>query len=440
MIKIRIIHVLVLIFVLAVSGCDTKDNFEGVFRDYFVKYYGQDGNQQGVDLIVNEDGTMLLLGNTISPEGVSQVFLVKVDEKGTILWQKTLGGINETAVDIEPALNEGEFVILSNVFQRENISTSLNEYDTKLLIINGEGEPQDSTTKSAFWNDQVGYTVTPISSQFTSGGYMISGSRSDTKSIPTTLPPPDLKDIIVMFYNATLDDTIWTYSAVNQHIGSGIKVFESKTYDKSRETDVSYKDRPFYLFGYSDELNQNEDDLSYENNFWIVSLTKSRGASADDFNGDPAKDETMSETIEAIGSGFISIGTQTSSTGQNSVILATSQADGSGLKFTSQTVRVAESRNLSAVSIAPSIAGGRYLILSNETSSAGTTNLWLSKVDIEGNVIWSVSFGSVTKNDFAGTVWELSDGKIVILGTTGLEPQNSKMTLIKVNSEGELLN
>ena len=75
--------------------------------------------------------------------------------------------------------------------------------------------------------------------------------------------------------------------------------------------------------------------------------------------------------------------------------------------------------------------------------------MWLSNVSIDynfsnrkkfGKVNWSASFGSVTKEDFAGTVRELKDGKIVILGTIELESQNSKMALIKLNSSGEFLN
>jgi hypothetical protein len=120
--------------------------------------------------------------------------------------------------------------------------------------------------------------------------------------------------------------------------------------------------------------------------------------------------------------------------------VAKSEADGNGLAFRAQMVLVKESRDLKAVSIAPSVAGGRYLILSNEISATGTTNIWLSKVDIDGNVIWSASFGSITKNYFGGTVRELPDGKIVILGTIELESQNSKMALIKLNADGELLN
>ncbi len=119
---------------------------------------------------------------------------------------------------------------------------------------------------------------------------------------------------------------------------------------------------------------------------------------------------------------------------------------GSGLKFNPKIIQLDVPKSLEAVSISQSLAGGQYLVLSNEKNLAGT-NIWLSKVNPSANAgagekveVWSASFGSITKNDFGGTVIELSDGKIVILGTVELEPQNSKMALIKLNASGEFLN
>src|SRR6187431_751010 len=187
MISSRITQFLFLIFVFTFSGCDTKDDFEGTFKNFFIKYYGEDGKQDGIDMIVNDDGTMLLLGNTVL-EGVSQIFLVKTDLDGNIIWQKNIGGINETAVDIEPTLAGNEFVILSNVLTGKNETTGLNLHYAKLSIINADGDVQLQTTKPTPWddkvNDQVGYSVTPISDRYTAGGYMISGSTTDTKNDP----------------------------------------------------------------------------------------------------------------------------------------------------------------------------------------------------------------------------------------------------------------
>ena len=97
-------------------------------------------------------------------------------------------------------------------------------------------------------------------------------------------------------------------------------------------------------------------------------------------------------------------------------------------------------RNIGGVAAATSIAGPfGYLVLGNEVRSTGATNLWLSKIDQSGAVLWSTTFGSELEDDSGAAVAELPDGKIVVLGTMGLADNQSKMALIKMNPQGELL-
>ncbi len=460
MTKVSIIHFLCLLFALTIISCDTKNDYEDAYKNYFIKYYGEDGKQVGVDMIVNADGTILLLGNTISPEDSSKVLLIMVDAAGNILWQKKLPPqmnpntnkpYNEVAVDIEPAINPGEFVILSNLVTGIDDASKLNQYQIKLQIITIAGESLNKkittilTPPSPVLNDLVGYSVSTIlnRSPGNSFGYMVTGNTSDTDKTVAELDP-DLNDIVVLYFNQDLTGYNWDQQMqiTNQKRGSGINVFESKTYNESAGNDARYKDRPFYLFGYSDATSAA--DIVYDNNFWLAPF-KTTGVPPlfDNFIGDSSKEEIMSQTIEDHGSGFISVGSQT--TGSTSkLVIAQSQVDGDGLKFSSdKIIEVEGTSNLKSVSITLSKAGGRYLILSNETNVSGATNIWLSKVSINGDVgvvMWSASFGSIIKSDFAGTVRELEDGRIVILGTVEQESQNVKMVLMKLNSSGEFLN
>ncbi len=437
MITVRPLFLLFLLWVFAFAGCDTKNEFEDLLKDYFIKYYGEDGDQEGVDIIVNDDGTMLLLGNTISADAdrLSRIFLVKVDAEGNILWQRSdYGNKGEYATDIEKTI-DGNLIILSNIFLEKNAVTGANEYAIHLVKIDPNGDViQDKEIASA--GSQFGNSVTVLTDAYVpNGGYMVSGYTTD---IVDNLAQPGVQstDLLAILMNTSLD-SVWTKQISNQLGGEFTKAFESKTYD-STNTDPKYKDQPFHFFGYSDDLEVSND---FENNFLGISITENEIPSFATYAGSPDFGERMKQTIEANGSGFISLGTQQVSPSQNRLVIARSETGSNGLRFISNSFKVIEGeRNLAAVAVTQSPAGGRYLILSNETHPTGTTNLWLSKVGIEGEVYWSASFGSITKNDFAGTVRELDNGKIVILGTVELESQNSKMTLIKVNAKGELLN
>ena len=70
-------------------SCDTEDTVEPNFEDYFVKYYGEEGNQQGVDIEVLSDG-YLLVGNTRRTAGQSGIFIVRTDLQGNRISYGTL--------------------------------------------------------------------------------------------------------------------------------------------------------------------------------------------------------------------------------------------------------------------------------------------------------------------------------------------------------------
>ena len=77
-------------------------------------------------------------------------------------------------------------------------------------------------------------------------------------------------------------------------------------------------------------------------------------------------------------------------------------------------------------------------MLANETRETGH-NIWLTKIDQNGNQIWSASYGSEEEDDLGAAVQELDNGKIVIAGSVRLINNQYKMVLMKVNSEGHLM-
>ena len=74
-------------------------------------------------------------------------------------------------------------------------------------------------------------------------------------------------------------------------------------------------------------------------------------------------------------------------------------------------------------------------MLGNEIIN-NTSEISLSKISFNGIIEWSRSFGN-TDDDFAGSLIQLSDGSLVVIGTVRLESQ-TKMALIKTNKDGFL--
>jgi len=82
---------IIFFILLLIVSCDTERSFSVPEENYFVKFYGEEGEQEGVDFVVNPDGTIVMVGNTERPGVLSQIYVVKVDANGHELWNKKFG-------------------------------------------------------------------------------------------------------------------------------------------------------------------------------------------------------------------------------------------------------------------------------------------------------------------------------------------------------------
>jgi hypothetical protein len=151
-----------------------------------MKYYGVDGNQEGVDLLVNPDGSMILLGNSSSQTNpITVPFIAKVDQFGTVQWQRQLGGFNEKAVDVELD-NNSNLIVLSNFGEGVNSRA-------KVYRLGQDGTGMDSILVD-FQEWQMGRSVTVAAD----GRILIAGSRKPDPSRnlgDNVLPIDDFADM-----------------------------------------------------------------------------------------------------------------------------------------------------------------------------------------------------------------------------------------------------
>ena len=55
-------HFLLLFFVFLIS-CDSGNRLDPTAKSYFVKFYGEDGDHEGIDFVAGSDGSFFLVGN-----------------------------------------------------------------------------------------------------------------------------------------------------------------------------------------------------------------------------------------------------------------------------------------------------------------------------------------------------------------------------------------
>src|SRR5690606_34719909 len=130
---------------------------------------GGDGNQYGVDMLPLDDGSFLLLGNYSHGTLDTEIYLVRVDSDGEVIWEKRFRqfpGDNWNAKDLE-ATADGNFVILAD-FQRRFQSPM----QFKLLRISAAGDLLDSASFGHPQANDFSRSVTTLSD----GGFIVSGT------------------------------------------------------------------------------------------------------------------------------------------------------------------------------------------------------------------------------------------------------------------------
>ncbi len=428
---------------LFLNACDTAGTVESPAKSYFLKYFGREGNQTGVDVVANPDGTFILLGTTRLNQqlGVqTHLYLVKADAFGNVIWEKNNIGGEAQARDVELA-SDGRIMVLGNALN------AANNWDILVMRFNQDGTRSGADSVLIGLNDSFGQPVNADEdaasiTQIDDGGFIIAGSSGDLFNDPTPpgpSPPPDVRDAIHVriLADLTMYPPVW-----KQATGSGTHDYETKVIQQGPNL--------FYVFGYTDALNPASTSLNADLNFWVFSL----GATGE-VNGQAVlfglagSDEKLGSVVMEplqFGGSFFLGGVSTNNATKLDYAYILKLRNQLGFDATDAQNQTPRSlgTNLGIQSVAAehtrvnASLGSGYFVLTNE-SSTGNFNLFLTKININGEDDWKspLLYGG-QGDDFSGSVTELPDGKIVIIGTMAIgQNAENKMVLIKVNKDGK---
>lgn len=130
---------------LALTKIDASGNV------IFEKSYGGTSLDLGTNICTTSDGNLLLLGMTELPTGSGgqvDIFILKVNKNGDILWTQTYGDVNQfDAAEGILETNDGEILVLGTTY---NGSTN----DLRLLRFDGQGNIRWERIYTSTYNDQ----------------------------------------------------------------------------------------------------------------------------------------------------------------------------------------------------------------------------------------------------------------------------------------------
>jgi hypothetical protein len=434
----------ILSIMIILISCDSADQVDSPGKNYFVKFYGEDGNHEGVDFVADSDGSFILLGNEIKA-GASlgqQLYLVKVDELGTVVWQKYFGSSGDDfAKDIE-LTDDGNIIVAAE-------SKKANDKDVYLISLTKDGVPLDSVRVGLKkqTGDEGDEEVNSIS--IISNGFLVLGSTTAVRS-KKSKHPNDTKDALHLRFTNGLD-------LIDESTGLWKNSYGFDDSEDVLVKMIEVNPSTYYGFGYTNTLRDDNRDFKY----WAFSLgatgePTNNGTDLLDIIGSPEEDEMLSGVIESpvqSGEGFVLSGVKTNKLtsesqsfivklqknlfvpGEDNVLAEESPTElGTLVDFDENTIIRTRMQGL--------VQGGFLLLTNNKSPTSDVVNISLIKLSntfkTEGRQ--QIFFGGVG-DDFAGTVTELPDGKIMVMGTMtlgGISGQK-KMMLMKLNKDGKLI-
>lgn len=419
------IRYFILLSLIVLVGCDTSSKFTPPDENYFVKYIGGDGSQFGVDMKVDSDGYIYILGNSQNPtESLNQqIYLAKATSKGSIVWEKNIGKAQLEARDLE-FTSDGNLILVANM---QNTNS-----DILVMRFNKQGDKLDSVVvwskvlksndnyENANKNEYVN-SITELKN-----GYFILMGYTDNSL------PGHTYDVM----NIQLDKSLKKMAvAYNENNGSGLINVGAKLIQNRNS---------LYIFGSSNFVSKTAND----SDIWTWTI---------DNNGYPNYNTDLQTQFIKTGyddfvtnavKSFAGYGVCSISSLNNDLTLRVIKISGDSLKFNAQDIAAIKEYSLGTGSIKPSVINNGYGLANYFVAStyypagSSTSDITLMKLDDQNlNEQWKdkVSFGGVG-DDSAAAVEELPDGKILILGTMQLGNPASqyKIALIKVNSNGKL--
>ncbi|MDD2889289.1 MAG: T9SS type A sorting domain-containing protein [bacterium] len=366
----------------------------------FERNYGDSdayGNQEYGNLVQQtSDEGYIIVGNIYYSDSSSykrnNVLLIKTDSLGDTLWTRSFGWTGQDEGNSVQQTKDGGYIIVGRT---TSFKASLG--DVWLIKTDSLGD--------TLWTKVYGggYAHTGNSVQQTKdGGYIIIGYTSSLYTQDIWLIKTD-----------SVGDTLWT------------KVFDRNTTTDYAKSVQQTTDNGYVLVGNSEE------------DVWLVKTDSLGDSLWTKVYGDSCK-EYGNSVQQTFDNGYIIAGTKYPyGAGNNNSKAWLIKTDSAGDTLWTKILGGDSIDNGNSVQETFDkgyiITGGTY------SYGAGHMDVWLIKTDINGDTLWTKTFGGLYL-DYGKSVQQTKDGGYIITGVTDVYPgiTNSNVFLIKTDSLGKI--
>ncbi len=360
------------------------------------KAFGGRSSDVGYDVIAVSDG-FVACGNTHSfpyPRTDSDVYILKTDTFGSLLWSKYYGSIYNDGSRAIIEDNEGNFLLVG--FTQRDPSR---KNDVFLVKFSSTGEYLAYRTYGTD-KDEFGLSIVRCAD----GGYLIVG-RTDS-------PSPDNWDIYILKIDS-LYDSIWT------------KTIGGSGWDEGRDVDKC-DDGGFVIAGFTYSFGMGQSDV------YLVRIDSTGDTLWSRVYGGELRDEAYS-VMQLDDGGFIITGlTQSFGEGSSDIYILRTDPDGD----TIWTRTIGDENRQEANSVVVTTEGNFVVAGITEFPVTRGQDAYLICIDSEGELIWSKNYGG-TMFDRANALALTDDKGYIFVGRTkSIGNGNNDLYIVKTDSVG----
>ena len=417
-----------LLFILNLSCYDDSFTVEGnneVPNDFqnvsWIKSFGGTGDDSARSIIETNDGGYAILGMSNSTDGdldfknlpVNDYWLVKLDVDGNLQWQKTYGGSKDDQGQQVIQTSDGGYAITGYAMSDDGDgSNNQGFHDNWILRLDASG--------NVLWEKSFGFSghdhsydlVETVDRGFFFSGFLdVTSSNGEGSTEKSSFTAHGVGE----FWGTKID-------------GSGNlewrKFFGGTNNDRSFGV-VNAHDGGYILVGASesDDFDISNSKGSYD--FWVVKVDKNGNFVWESSFGGTGIEQAQ-DILAVPDGGYVIVGNTFSSdtqvtknNGQSDVWLI--KIDDNGQLLWEKSF--GGSGFEAAHSVRPTqdegllVCGNSKSFNGDVTENFGENDIWVFKTDTSGNLQWEKSFGGLSL-DFGYDALETADGTVVLIGET----------------------
>jgi len=354
-------------------------------------------------IIETKTGGFTLTGKTYSAGGdVEDVYVVTLDEKGNVLWTKTIAGKHDQSGNVIIQTKDGGYVLTGQAY-----STDWSGEDVYVVKLDAQGNI--TWTKAIGGSDdEFGYSIT----QTNDDGYIITGAISSKEG--------EGENIYIVKLDAS-GNTVWNKTITGKPFAHGAAI-------------VQNKDGSYTIGGYKAATADAHNKADHFD-FYITKIDSTGNTIWDKTIGGAGSKSNYS-MIQTSDGGYAITGAIDSSVVSNEDVYVV-KLDGEGTVQWTKTV--GGNQKDIGTAIIQNKDGGYAIAGATKSSGAGSFDVYVITLDEKGNVVWTKTIGG-EGDDEGESIVQTQDGGYAIGGfTNAYKTSDYNFYAIKLDAQGNVL-